>query len=99
MTNDLDERERTDRVNAACRWYRGNLAYIKALLAQGDLKVPHADGQGFSLYPSNWHLEFWIDKWEMKDKRFSLGEAEAMISDQLRPLFPVVRDRMGANRG
>lgn len=97
MASDLDHRERADRVNAACRWYRSNVETIRSMLP---LWLPlEGYPRGISWYPENWHLDFWINKWEAQDHRFTLEEAEAMISDQLRPLFSVVRDRMGANPG
>lgn len=89
---DLDQRARVDRVNTACRWYRSNLELIRSMLP---LWLPlEGYPRGVSWYPENWHLEFWIDKWETKDPRFTLEEAEKMISEQLRPLFPVVREKL-----
>jgi hypothetical protein len=95
--DDLDQRERADKVSAACRWYRGNVEIIRSMLP---LWLPlEGYPRGVSWYPENWCPLYWINKWESKDNRFTLEEAEQMISEQLRPLFPLVRDRMGANPG
>jgi hypothetical protein len=91
----MTEPSREDKIASACQWYRSNKAIIQAMLP---LRVPLPDcPRGFSLYPANWDPEFWITRWE--EKRLPLDEAEILISGQLRPLFPVVRDRMGANQG
>jgi hypothetical protein len=85
--------DRQTKVERAIAWYRINRAAIEALLP---LDVPHGgESTGFSHYPGHWALDFWIDKWESGDRRFSLDEAEQLICAQLRPLYPVVRETLG----
>lgn len=85
---------RRERVTRACTWYWSNRETIRLMLTNGPLEVPmNNGGTGFHLYQTNWNPECWIEKWENGDRRFSLEEAEELISDQMRPLFRVVRDR------
>jgi hypothetical protein len=87
MTEDLQSRK--EKIDKACAWYRSHEGAIAGMLP---LRIPHEGTRGFSLYPENWCPMHWIAKWE--NQTLPLAEAEVLISGQLRPLFPIVRDRM-----
>ena len=88
----MDDQQRREKVDKACQWYRSNRATIEAMLP---LRVPmEANPRGHYYYQENWNIECWCVKWEAGDRRFTLDEAETLISGQLRPLFSVVRDRL-----
>lgn len=75
-------------IDRACQWYKANLSTIRALLP---LELPRQP-YGITLYPANWDITYWINRWE--SDQLSLADAETYICAQLRPLFDVVRDRL-----
>lgn len=85
--------DRAAKIDRACQWYRSNRDAIASLLGTDGLYVPAEDGHGIHYYQPHWNPECWIEKWEERDRRFSLEEAEEKIGAQMRPLFKVVRDR------
>lgn len=85
----MQDAERRAKVERAIAWWRSNQRLIESLLP---VDVRHADGHGLSHYPENFNVDYWIAKWESGDRGFTLEDAELRLCEQLRPLFPVVRE-------